>query len=272
MFKKRVSRTLRRGVKKRKLKNWKEKALHGEFVQQISGVAGEETWSWLRNRFLKKETEGMILAAHQDQALRTNSIKFSIDKTSETPLCSLCGESAETVRHIVSGRKKLAQREYRKRHDKVAMRVRWEMCRKYGIENTDNWYDHQPLSVTENGEVRDMTIYTDKVLKHNRPDITVGHKDSQEWTLIEIALPADQSIIRTEEEKVETSQELAFKIRRIYGASKVTVIPIMIGALGSIWKCAKTWYGRLGVPDFLGSVQLSVILGTAHVLRKVMCL
>ena len=75
----------------------------------------------------------MLLAA-QEQALRTNSIKYSIGKTSETPLSRLCGRDAtETVRHIVSGCKKLAQREYRKHHDKVDLRVHWEMCRKYGI-------------------------------------------------------------------------------------------------------------------------------------------
>ena len=32
-------------------KNWREKALHGAFVQQISDEAGEESWSWLRNGF-----------------------------------------------------------------------------------------------------------------------------------------------------------------------------------------------------------------------------
>ena len=153
-----------------------------------------------------------------------------------TPLC-------------VCGCKKLAQNEYSKRHDKVALWVHWEMCRKYGIDCNDKWYDHQPLPIVENGEVRvtsDMTIYTDKVLKHNRPDITLVHKDTQDWTLIDIAVPADQNIIRTEEEKVEKYQDLAFEIRRIQGASKVTVIPIVIGALGSISKRAKTWYDKLG--------------------------
>ena len=91
------------------------------------------------------------------------------------------------------------------------------------------------------------------------------HKDTQKWTLIDIAVPADQNINRTEEEKVEKYQELAFEIRRIHGASKVTIMPIVIGALG-----AKTWFGKLDVPDFLGSVQLSAILGTAHLLRKVL--
>ena len=92
-----------------------------------------------------------------------------------------------------------------------------------------------------------MTIYTDKVLKHNRPDIMLVDKDTQKWTLTDIAVPADQNITRTEEEKVEKYQE----IRRIHGASKVTIIPIVIGALGSISKGAKTWFGKLDVPDFL---------------------
>ena len=135
----------------------------------------------------------MILSL-QEQAFRTNWIKYSIDKTSETPLCRLRGDATETVGHIVSGCKKLAHREYRKCHDKVALRVHWEMRRKYGIECNDKWYDHQPLPTAENGEVRitwDMTIYTDKLLKHKRPDITLVYKDTQKWTLIDIAMPAD---------------------------------------------------------------------------------
>ena len=152
--------------KDEKVKNCKEKALYGAFVQQISDEAGEESWRWLRNGFLKKETEGLILA-DQEQALRTNSIKYNIDKTSETPLCRVCGDDIETVRYIASGCKTLAQREYRKRHDKVALRVHWEMCRKYGIECNDKGYDHLPLPTAENEEVRitwDITIYTDKVI------------------------------------------------------------------------------------------------------------
>ena len=58
-----------RRIKEEKVKSWKEKALHGEFIQQTTYVAGEESWRWLRNGYLKKETEGLILAA-QEQALR----------------------------------------------------------------------------------------------------------------------------------------------------------------------------------------------------------
>ena len=94
--------------------------------------------------------------------------------------------------------------------------MHWEICGKNGIECTDKWYDHQPLAVAENRDVRitwDMTVYTDKKLSHNRPDITLVQKDSQEWTLIDIAVPADQNVINAEEETVARYQELAFELR-----------------------------------------------------------
>ena len=49
------------------------------------------------------------------------------------------------------------------------------------------------------------------------------------------------------------------------------VIPIVIGALGTVSKNAKTWHGKLNISDIVGSAQLSAILGRAHILRKVLC-
>ena len=117
-----------------------------------------------------------------------------------------------------------------------------------------------------------MTVYTDKKLNHNRPDITLVRKDTQEWALIDIAVPADQNIISNEEEKVDRYQDLSFEIKRIHRASKVTVIPIVIGTTGTVSRNAKSWYGKLDIPDIVGITQLSAILGTAHILRKVLCL
>ena len=57
-----------------KVRDWKGKPLHGAFLRDVEGSAVEESWRWLRNGYLKKETEGMICAA-QEQALRTNLIK-----------------------------------------------------------------------------------------------------------------------------------------------------------------------------------------------------
>ena len=51
----------------------------------------------------------------------------------------------------------------------------------------------------------------------------------------------------------------------------IIIIIIVIGALGTISKNAKSWHEKLKIPDIVGSAQLSAILGTAHILRKVLC-
>ena len=46
----------------------------------MQGVASEKTWEWLEKGYLKKNTEGLIMAA-QTQSLRMNDIKAKIDKS-----------------------------------------------------------------------------------------------------------------------------------------------------------------------------------------------
>ena len=47
-------------------------------------------------------------------------MKFQIDKTGESPLCTMCRVENETVSHIASECKMLAQKEHKKRHEMYA--------------------------------------------------------------------------------------------------------------------------------------------------------
>ena len=60
-----------------------------------------------------------LLCAAQEQTIRTNYIKYHIDKTSDSPMCRLCGKKGESVQHRTSGCEKLAQKEYKRRHDNL---------------------------------------------------------------------------------------------------------------------------------------------------------
>ena len=80
-----------------------------------------------------------------------------------------------------------------------------------------------PLVVTENKGVKlmwDMTVCTDKKLKHNKPDITLLLKEEKKWIFIDIAVPVDQKIIKIQNEKIERYQELTFEVKCIHQASK----------------------------------------------------
>ena len=51
---------------------------------------------------LKVGAEALLCAA-QEQTIRTNYVKYHIDKTSERPLSRLCGKAGELVQHITIG-------------------------------------------------------------------------------------------------------------------------------------------------------------------------
>ena len=58
------------------------------------------------------------------------------------------------MQHLVSGCYKLAQKEYKIRHDNVAKKVHWELCKKNKLDQTEKWYEHIPERVVENEEVK----------------------------------------------------------------------------------------------------------------------
>ena len=64
-----------------------------------------------------------LTSAAQNNAIRTNHIKARIDKTQQKSKCRLFGDWDETINHIISECSKLAQKEYKTRHDWVGNKV-----------------------------------------------------------------------------------------------------------------------------------------------------
>ena len=82
----------------------------------------------------------------------------------------------------------------------------------------------------------DFPVQTDKTLEHNRPDITVIDKKSKKSILIDPVCPFDTRIEKKEEEKCTNYTELKHEIAKIWKMRKVEVIPVVIGALGTVTK------------------------------------
>ena len=53
-------------------------------------------------------------------------------------LIRLLVEIGETISHIVSECSRLAQRDYKRRHDNVARMVHWKLCEKSNLESLKN--------------------------------------------------------------------------------------------------------------------------------------
>ena len=111
---------------------WKGKQLHGCFKRLIINISRDKTWTWLRKGNFRREAESLLIAA-QNNAVRTNHIKARIDKTQQNSKRRLCGDKHETINHIINEWSKLAQKEYKTRHDWVGKVIHWEMCKKFNL-------------------------------------------------------------------------------------------------------------------------------------------
>ena len=80
---------LTRSKKEKRLEDWEEKVLHGQYLRQTKEVRSDQYWSWVQNRDLKKETESLIVVA-QNQSIRTNLVEAKIDKSQGGSLCRVC--------------------------------------------------------------------------------------------------------------------------------------------------------------------------------------
>ena len=137
---------LNRSKKMKRLEDWEEKVLHGQYLRQTKEVRSDRCLAWLQNGNLKREIESLIVAA-QNQSIRTNLVKAKIDKSQRDSLGRVCRKVDESIDHIVSGCCKLAQKEYKRRHDNLGKIVHWKLARNCNFEAGDKWCEHEPENV-----------------------------------------------------------------------------------------------------------------------------
>ena len=230
-------------------------------------VDKDKMWEWTRKSDLKIGTGALIFAA-QEQALRTNYVKFNIDKSVDSPLCRLCGEKGETINHIISECNKLAEKEYKRRHDNIARLVHWKLCRKYGIDRSEKWYEHQPERVCGKRKW-DMSIQCNHIITARKPDVVI-EKENNKVIIVDIAPLWDHRVHEKEGEKLEKYQELKREIKNIWGIRHVEVVPIVVGALEGVSKRLDGWLTKLRIAIKKGLLQETALLETARILRKVL--
>ena len=84
-----------------------------------------------------------------------------------------------------------------------------------------------------------------------------------------MAIPSDYNIQKKATEKMGKSVDLQIECQKLWN-KKVEVIPVIIGAIGIVDKNMKKYVGRIPGCHNIYSLQRSAILGTAHILMKVM--
>ena len=129
---------------------------------------------------------------------------------------------------------------------------------------------HNPGRVLENDTHKllwDFDIHTDHRISARRPDL--DNNQQKLAKLLTLLVPADHRIKRKESEKKDKYLDLARELKKQWNL-KVTIVPIVIGAFDTITKGLLKGLEDLEVGGRVEIIQMTALLRTARILRRVL--
>jgi hypothetical protein len=149
------------------------------------------------------------------------------------------------------------------------------MCKELWLQlDKKHWYEHVPKSVVTTQGVKvtilwNQQVQTDRTIPNSKPDIIIRDNEKGTCMLIGVAIPGDRDVIKKEVEKILKYKDLTTEIQRMWNV-KTKVIPVIIGATGTISKSFIKYVSNIPGNHDVRELQKTAILGTAHILRKVL--
>jgi len=87
--------------------------------------------------------------------------------------------------------------------------------------------------------------------------------------MINVAIPADRNVVLKEVEKTLKYKSLGIEIQRMWNL-KCTIVPVITGATGIVTRTLRKNLEALTGKHSIDSLQKTAILGTSHIIRKVL--
>ena len=116
----------------------------------------------------------------------------------------------------------------------------------------------------------DWAIQCHKEIDARRPDIVIVNKVHKEVKIIDVAIPGDVRVLEKEIEKIEKYGPLKDEIARLWDMQKVSVIPVVVGALGAVSTRFQKFVKDIGITLKIEYAQKTTLLGTAWILWLVL--
>jgi len=112
-------------------------------------------------------------------------------------------------------------------------------------------------------------VQTDRTIPNNKPDVIIRDNEKGTCVLTDVAMSGDRNLIKKEVEKILKYKDLTIEIQRMWNV-KPKVTPVIIGATGAISKSFRKYVSKISGNHEVKELQKTAILGTAHILRKVL--
>ena len=270
---KKLSLKIKQKMKDNHLETWIKKPQHGYLFRtrkDANQVNESATHLWLKTSSFSSHVEGYI-SAIQEEEIFTRSLKAKrLPNEQINPNCRLCGNSKETIQHIIAACPNLSASMYLPlRHNKVANVIYQNIvpkgqnkCRQpirefYSNEYVEIWWDTKVKTLTP--------------LKHNKPDIVLWSKAEKRCFIIDISVGLDVNVTKNFNQKRDNYLPLAAELKRLYETYTFEIIPIAIGATGLVTNSLKLMLKRIGVDnvnDVVLKCQKSALLGTLKIVKS----
>ena len=112
-------------------------------------------------------------------------------------------------------------------------------------------------------------MQTDRTIPNNKRDVIIRDNEKGTCRLIDVAISGDRNVVKKEAEKILKYKDLTIEIQRMWNV-QTNVIPVIIGATGTISKSFRKYVSNIPGKHEVKELQKTAILGTAHILRKVL--
>jgi len=86
---------------------------------------------------------------------------------------------------------------------------------------------------------------------------------------MDVTIPAERNVVQKEAKKKLKYQGLCLEIQRLWNR-KFMITPVITGDTGKATKCLKSVLKVIPGKHSIDSVQNAAVLGTSHVIRKVL--
>ena len=176
------------------------------------------------------------------------------------------------INHIINECSKLAQKVYKTKNEWVVKVIHWELCKRFKFDHMNKWYMHNSESILENEMHKflwDFKIQTDLLISAKRPDLIIINQKKRTCRIVDFAVPANHRVKLKESKKKVKYLDLARELKKLWKI-KVTIIPIVIGALGTVTKGLVQKLEDLEIRGQVETVQTTALLRSARILRRVL--
>ena len=274
-----AAKKVKNSVQNNHKETWTDKKIHGYIqrkVKEKGDMNEKKRFEWLKEGKLSGHMEG-YLCAIEEQEIETRSLQKSREKDENirktmNSKCRLCHQQEETIFHVLGSCSPLSSSLYlHNRHNKVAKIVHDEIT---ANEKDARRKQHGvPQEITRVGEKEiwwDKIIDTPGKINHNRPDIVLWELDTKVCKIIDICVPLDFNVTLCETTKRDNYTPLVGQLKKMYPGYTYTIIPVVIGALGTVPRKLKENLEKIGIQGIestISKMQKMAILGGINIVK-----